>query len=89
MLALTSASANALFLAFCFNTRQRVAWAVGCLPSNLSFRCNASPPRLASIDLPQDDVGGWTASRFACPTRMANRQGGRSLAHRLQNRSSH
>jgi len=41
---------------------------VGCLPSQRYFRCTLWLPRLACIDRPQAELGGFRASRFACPT---------------------
>ena len=58
MLSRSLASSSARFLAFCFSTRQRVARAVASLPSSRWRRCTANPPRLASIERPQDEVGG-------------------------------
>jgi predicted transcriptional regulator len=62
----------------------------GCLRSrmptlNRVFPLDRQPTRLASMEHPQADVGGLRASRFACPTRMANRHGGRSRPYRVTN----
>jgi hypothetical protein len=68
MLAISRAPFSASFLARCFTTRHNIARAVGCLPSSRYRRWTASPPRLASMERPQDEVGGLRASRLAWPT---------------------